>query len=70
VAEVLARSCNCIRFRISLHGETMEMLNKLLHMHSHASLTDGPDKVSWFLTKSSSFSVKSIYLVARNVLFP
>jgi len=48
------------------------MWNKLLDMCSQVTLLEEPDKVKWLLTKSGSFSVKSLYhyIIARVVVFP
>ena len=72
VAKVFTLEFNCIRFRRCLHGETLDMWNKLLDMCGQVILSDKPDKVKWLLTNSGSFSVKSLYhyLIARQVVFP
>jgi mannosylglycoprotein endo-beta-mannosidase len=72
VAKVFAQNFNCIRFRRCLYGESLEMWNKLLDMCGNTSLSQEPDRVSWKLTRSGVFSVKSLYtyLMARQVLFP
>jgi hypothetical protein len=48
------------------------MWNKLLDMCGNTSLSQEHDRVSWKLTRSGVFSVKSLYnyLMARQVLFP
>jgi mannosylglycoprotein endo-beta-mannosidase len=65
-AKVFSQDVNRIRFRRCLYGESLEMWN------SNIVLSQGPDRLSWILTKSEVFSVKSryTYLVARRVMFP
>ena len=48
------------------------MWNELLDMSSQVTLSEEAHKVKWLLTKSGSFSVKSLYhyLIARVVAFP
>jgi hypothetical protein len=72
VAKVFAQEFNCIRFRRCLYGESLEMWNKILDICRRTNLTEEPDRVSWTLTKSGAFSVKSLYtyLIARRILFP
>ena len=72
VAKVFNQDFDCIRFRRCLYGETLTMWNELLDMCSQVTLSEEPDRVKWLLTKSGSFSVKSLYhyLIARVVAFP
>jgi hypothetical protein len=48
------------------------MWNKLLDHCGQTILSEEPDKITWLLTKSGNFSIKSMYmyLSTRRVLFP
>ena len=72
VNRVIESNFDCLKFRRFLHEETKEMWCKLIDTCSHIRLTDSPDRVSWLLTRSGVFSVKSLYsfLITKRVSFP
>jgi hypothetical protein len=72
VHTVFSKGFDMLKFRRFLREETKVMWCKLLDVCSQVQLKDEPDRVSWLLTKSGTFSVKSMYsfLVAKKVNFP
>jgi hypothetical protein len=72
VHTVFSKGFDMLKFRRFLREETKAMWCKLLDVCSQVQLKDEPDRVSWLLTKSGTFSVKSMYsfLVAKKVNFP
>ena len=72
VHDVFTKGFGCVKFRRFLREETLQMWVKVMEDCSHVQLSTEPDKVSWLLTKSGTFSVKSLYhyLCASRVRFP
>ena len=72
VHSVHTRSFDCLKFRRFLREETKEMWLKLLDLCSQVNLSHEPDRVTWLLTKSGNFSLKSLYffLAGKRVNFP
>ena len=70
--EVFTKGFECVKFRRILREENLQSWFKLMDGCCHVQLSSEPDKVSWVLTKSGEFSVKSLYqyLCAKRVNFP
>jgi hypothetical protein len=69
---VFARVFDIFKYRRFPREETKDMWQKLLDICSQTHLKDEPGRVQWLLTRSGTFSVKSMYsfLVAKKVIFP
>ena len=65
VAAVLNTNWVAIKFRRVLWGETALMWQNLKDLCAHIRLVEEEDRCKWLLTKSGSFSVKSMYLALK-----
>ena len=72
VNRVIESNFDCLKFRRFLREETKDMWCNLIDTCSHVRLTNSSDRVRWLLTRSGTFSVKSLYsfLIAKRVSIP
>ena len=61
VADALRSAPPEITFKRELQGQEQASLERVWQLIARVDLSDQPDSVSWALTSSEKFSVKSLY---------